>query len=167
MPKIAMAVLLWSFLGSPPAKPSDTIAAIDFFGYAGLDVARVRAALPVHAGDDLTGQTKDLIKRAVLGAVGKDPTDVAVICCDAKGMSLLYIGLPGESYKPFALNPAPSGAELLPKQIVKLDGRETDALYAEFKKGKAEEDDSQGYVLVKDPKARALELQVRRHMGRI
>lgn len=162
MPKLAMAgLLLWGIAGSSSAKPSDKIAAIDFFGYAGLDMAKVRASLPVHVGDELTGLTKNLIQRAVMGALGKEPTDVAVICCDAKGMSLIYVGLPGGSYKPFALNPVPSGADRLPEQIVKLNDRLWDAMEAAVKKGAAEEDDSQGYALTKDPKARSLELQER------
>jgi hypothetical protein len=162
MPKIAMAVLLLlGMAGRQPAKPSDTIADIDFFGYAGLDVAKVRASLPVHSGDVLTEQTKSDIKEAVAGVLGKEPTDVAVICCDAKGMSLVYIGLPGGYYKPFALNPVPSGADRLPKQIVKLNDRLWDAMEAAVKEGAAEEDDSQGYALVKDPKARSLELRER------
>jgi hypothetical protein len=162
MAKLALgAMLLWTVSMGAATKPSDTIGAIDFFGYQGLDVAKVRAALPVHVGDELTGQTKDLINRAVMGVLGKEPTDVAVICCDAKGMSLIYVGLPGKSYKTFTLNPVPSGAARLPEQIVKLDDRTSDALYVAVKKGTAVEDDSQGYALVKDPKARALEMQER------
>src|SRR5277367_7085768 len=124
MAKLAIAaVLLWTMSMSAALKPSDTIGAIDFFGYQGLDVAKVRAALPVHVGDTLTEKTPDQIEAAVAKVIGKEPTDVAQVCCDEKGRSLLYIGLPGGSYKPFALNPAPTGLARLPAEIVELESR--------------------------------------------
>ena len=45
--------------------------------------------------------------QAVAGAFGKEPTDVAAICCDEKGNHLLLIGLPGASNKGFIYNPEP------------------------------------------------------------
>ena len=45
-------------LASAAFGQHNTIGAIDFFGYQGLDVAKVRAALPVHTGDRLSDQTK-------------------------------------------------------------------------------------------------------------
>jgi len=37
------------------------------------------------------------------------------------GRTLIYVGLPGETYKPFVLNPAPTGSERLPVEIVSLE----------------------------------------------
>jgi hypothetical protein len=59
------------------------------------------------------------------------------------------------------LNPAPTGAEHLPPEIVDLSSRADDALYAAVIKGDAAEDDSQGYALTKNPAARALQMQER------
>jgi hypothetical protein len=148
---------------SPPTKPGDTIGPMDFFGYQGLDVVKLRAALPVHVGDKLDRQTKTLIEGAVVGVIGKKPTQVAEVCCDEQGRSLIYIGLPGGTYKPFVLNPAPTGNERLPAEIVSLERQVEAASSAAVKKGggAAEEDDSLGYALTKDPATRALQLQER------
>jgi hypothetical protein len=161
---MALGVLL--LCGAPAqgqVQPSATIGVIDFFGYQGLDVAKVRAALPVHMGDRLSRQTKRLIEDAVERVIGKKPTDVAQVCCDRMGRSLIYIGLPGETYKPFVLNPAPMGRERLPGEILGLAERTMVAMDAAVKKGggAAEEEHSQGYALSKDPATRALQLEMR------
>src|SRR5947209_8790104 len=70
--KIAIGALLSCGLLTPDhAKPSDAAGAINFFGYQGLDVAKVRAALPVQTGDQLNRQTKGLIEDAVQRVIGK------------------------------------------------------------------------------------------------
>jgi hypothetical protein len=163
---VAMAIgapLLWGVLVLGEAAPSDTIGVIDFFGYQGLDVAKVRAALPVRAGDPFTQQTKGLIEDAVARVVGKKPTDVARVCCDGTGRSLIYIGLPGGTYKPFVLDPAPAGPERLPAEILSLQRRAEEARATAVQKGgnAAQEDDSQGYALSKDPAMRAVQMDMR------
>jgi hypothetical protein len=45
------ALLLCGVPARAQTKPSDTIGVIDFFGYQGLDLAKLRTALPVHVGD--------------------------------------------------------------------------------------------------------------------
>jgi hypothetical protein len=163
MAKLALgAVLLWTMSMGAAPKPSDTIGAIDFFGYQGLDVVKVRAALPVHVGDTLTERIPDQVEAAVVRVLGQKPTDVAEVCCDEKGRSLIYVGLPGGSYKPFALNPAPTGSERLPAEIVELEGRTFKAVIAAVEKGTAQEDDSQGYMLLTDPAVRKLQLEERK-----
>ena len=67
------------------------IGEIDFYGYAGLDLDRIRATLPLREGDELSDSDDavlDVIARvreAVKQVVGKPPTDVAAVCCDAQG----------------------------------------------------------------------------------
>jgi hypothetical protein len=160
MSKLAIrALLLWTMSTGAAPKPIGVIGPIDFFGYQGLDVAKVRAALPVHVGDKFTEETQGQIEAAVAGVIGKKPTDVGQVCCDEKGRWLIYIGLPGGSYKPFTLNPAPTGTTQLPVQIVKLSDRASEAWGEAVKKGAAGEDDSQGYSLGQDPALRKLELE--------
>jgi hypothetical protein len=157
------APFLWGVVALGEAAPSDTIGVIDFFGYQGLDVAKVRAALPVREGDPFTRHTKGLIEDAVERVIGKKPTDVARVCCDGKGRLLIYIGLPGGTYKPFVLDPAPAGRERLPAEILSLEQRAEEARAATVRKGgdAAQEDDSQGYALSKDPAMRALQMEMR------
>jgi hypothetical protein len=163
--KVAIGSLLVcasTFVGAQ-AQSTDTVGAIDFYGYQSLDLARIRPVLPVHIGDPLTDQTIQAIQAAVVRAIGKEPTEVAQPCCDAKGRVTIYIGLPGATYQPFALNPAPTGKEGLPPQIIDLDNRIGDAIDAAVHKGgaAATEDDSQGFALVNDPAARELQMQER------
>ena len=81
-------------------NPHDAIGAINFYGYQGLDLAKVRAALPVRVGDPITNQTKKMIEAAIADAIGSKPTQVATVCCDATGRTLVYIGLQGGTYQP-------------------------------------------------------------------
>ena len=143
---------------------AEPVGGIEFFGCQGMDVAAIRQALAVRSGDAYTAETKDLVSRAVLKATGKPPTDIAAVCCDAEGRRLLFIGLAGATSKPLKLNPVPSGASRLPEPFVSLYQRVDRAIEAAVRKGghSAEEDDSQGYALIKDPAARSLQLAARR-----
>ncbi len=158
-----MLLVLLVLLGVMPAIASGRIGDIEFFGYKGLDIAKVRKALPVHEGDAYSDRTKSQVRQAVAGVIGKDSTDVAAICCDDKGNRLLFVGLPGASNIGFAYNPEPKGNERLSSDIMDLYGRLDRALEEAVRKGgqAAEEDDSNGYALVTDPTARSLELAVR------
>ena len=49
-----------------PIFAGDRIGAIDFYGYKGIDVARLRAKLPVHTGDPHSPKTNDAIRQVVL-----------------------------------------------------------------------------------------------------
>jgi len=164
---LLMLVLL--ALGVSPMAALDRrlLGEIDFFGYKGLDLEAIRAALPFHEGetfpppkvhvDELTGQVKLAIKKVI----GRDPTDVAFICCDAKQNAMAYIGLPGDSYRELVFNPVPTGSIRFPKNAVKLSD-ELDSAYAKaVMSGHASEDDSQGYTLSDDPKARKAQLAMR------
>jgi hypothetical protein len=128
-----------------------------------MNLAAVRAALPVHAGSSLTGQTRDQIEMAVVHAIGRKPTDVSEVCCDTLGKTTIYIGLPGRSYRPFAYNLAPAGKDRLPQDIIDLDKRTTNAVVAAIRAGSGSvtEDDSQGYAVINDPAAKAMQMQMR------
>jgi hypothetical protein len=117
----------------------------------------------VHEGDEYSDRTKSEVWQAVADAIGKGPTDVAAICCDEKGSRLLFIGLPGASNKSFTYYPEPKGNERLPAGIMAVYARLDRAIEAAVRRGgqSAEEDDSNGYALMKDPAARALQLAVR------
>jgi hypothetical protein len=156
--------MLWALAsGTALVCATDRIGNIEFFGYKGLDVARIRKAIPVHDGDEYSDVTKSQIRQAVVDAIGKEPTDMAGVCCDEKGDRLLFIGLPGSSNKTFVLHPEPKGTERLPVDIVNLYDRLDHALEAAVRKGGrgAKEDDSKGYALIEDPAARSRQLAVR------
>jgi len=156
--------LLLVLLGAAPAIASDRIGDIEFFGYKGLDMAKIRETLSVHEGDEYSERTESQVRRAVAATIGKEPTGVNAVCCDEKGNRLLFIGLPGASYKSFVYNLEPKGHERLSSGIMTLYGRLDQAIEAAVRRGgqAAGEDDSNGYALINDPAARSLQLAVRR-----
>lgn len=164
MMMLALVVAGAAGLSADDRRPLDEI---DFFGYKGLDLAAVRAALPIHEGDMFPPANvhSDALKRQVSDAVkrviGRPPTDVAFICCDAKQHYMVYIGLPGDSYQAIAFNARPTGSARLPKDAVKLSQQMDDALEKAVMNGHATEDDSAGYSLTDDPKARSVQLAIR------
>lgn len=151
--------------GQAQPEPKIKIGGIYFFGYQadGLDVAKIRDALPVHSGQELNPKEKigPGIRTAVEKLTGHPPTDIALVCCDQKGDYWLYIGLAGKSYKPTTYNPAPQGAARLPADAVKLEEEWSAAFEKATDKGDFGEDDSHGYALAHDPEARAKELAIR------
>jgi hypothetical protein len=137
------------------------IGEIEFFGYSGVDVAAVRKALPVREGGQLSLKN-DRIKDAAKQASGVEPTDVATVCCDAKGESMLYIGL-GKTRGMFAYNPVPTGTSGFPKSVTKLYDETDKATMRAVFKGNAGEDDSKGYSLSVDSKLRSKQLAMREY----
>ena len=140
------------------------IGSIDFFGYAGLNLSQVRAALPLHVGDQFPGSSKTIegIKKAVTSVIGRPPIDVAPVCCDAQGNFMIYIGLPGNSMKPPKYNQLPTGKTRFPAKILDLYKETMDASSAAVLRGDASEDSSRGYALsINDSDLRSKQLAAR------
>jgi hypothetical protein len=137
-------------------------ASAQSFGYSGLDTATIRKALPVHEGDQINRSLKTVngIKAAVKHGFDIEPTDVATVCCDARGESMLYVGL-GKAGGSFAYNPVPTGTSSFPKNITKLYDESENANMRAVQKGNASEDDSKGYSLSADSKFRSKQLAMR------
>ncbi len=57
------------------------IGEINYFGYAGVDIATVRAQLPLHPGDSLTFATfrEEPMKAVITRITGQPPLDYAVL----------------------------------------------------------------------------------------
>jgi len=150
----------------PDRRP---LAAVDFFGYQKLDVAAIRRALPFQEGDSFpppkahTDELKKQVASAIKRVIGREPTDVVFICCDAKQHYLVYVGLPGASYEAIAFNLGPRGNVHLAKAAVKLSDAMDDAWGNAIMNGNGTEEDSAGYTLTNDPKARKAELALREY----
>ncbi len=157
----AAAAMLIILIATQSAKGA--IGDIEFFGYKGVDVSRIRKALPVREGDAYSDEVKSAIRRAIMAEIGKEPSDVVAICCDDRGNRLLFIGLPGDSTRDFAYHPEPKGKERLPGSVIELYKSLDRKLDDAVKRGgdSAREDDSQGYALSNDPSVRELQLSVR------
>jgi hypothetical protein len=151
--------------GVPDRRP---IGEIEFFGYKGLDVERLRAALSLREGDLFPPENSDdnpaeAINRTVRGTLGRDATDVNFTCCDGRQLWMVYIGVPGDTYHAVTFNRAPVGSARLPADVVRLNDELGDAWTKAVMKGNGAEDRSQGFSLLADPVVRALQLQLRRY----
>jgi hypothetical protein len=143
------------------------IGEIDFYGYAGFDLEKVRAALPLREGDDFKDsefvETLDRIRAAITTVIGKPPTDIAVVCCDDQGGQMIYIGLPGKSIRNMPFNPTPKGPVRFPARVIDLYQQTMEASSKDVRKGASKEDDSKGYALSSDPELRAKQLATREY----
>lgn len=170
----ALIVVLAIFLVAPALFAVDVqgrqdesirIGAIDYFGYAGLDLKLVKEKVPLKVGDELSYATfdreREAIQRAIKEATGKPATDVAAVCCDANRHLLIYIGLSGTSSRPLQLNPAPKGNKQLDGSALTLYEQYGEANQYAVRRGVSGEDDSLGYSLATDPAMRKVELAIR------
>jgi hypothetical protein len=142
------------------ATPSEvTIGGIEFFGYKGIDVASVRQSLPVHVGEIMSNDVKARVRNAVR------TTQVSDVCCDENGRTWLYIGLRGASSIAFRYLAKPTGQVRVSPELAQISKERDAALDAAVHKGgeSAQEDDSAGYAMSKDPATRALDLRLREY----
>jgi HEAT repeat protein len=170
---LAMLYVLTCVLWLPPpscvvaSKPDQEteIAAIDFFGYGRLDVNKLRSALPIKAGESLERSQWDSyrsrIEEAIRSATGKPPTDVAPVCCDERGNSIIYIGVAGTSTIVVQHKRTPVGQIRLPAAALKLSKETEDASTKAVLAGRSQEDHSNGYALSTEPELRTKQLQIR------
>jgi hypothetical protein len=139
------------------------VGAINYFGYGGLPLQKVRAALPLHVGDSLTHATfsKKPINDAVLSVIGKLPTDVNVTCCIASQQLEIFIGLSGSTSRPVPSGPIPSANARLDPEGLRLYEQEQPLIGEAAAHGTGGEDDSQGYTISDDPALKAVNLAMR------
>ena len=159
----------WSHApSSAVASKSDektVIANIDLFGYGHLDVVKLRSVLPIQVGESIEQSEwstyRSRIEKAIRSETGKPPTDVALVCCNENGNSMIYIGVAGASSVAVQHKPAPTGKGRLPAAALKLSLETDEALRKAVLAGRTQQDHSNGYALSVDPELRATELQIR------
>jgi hypothetical protein len=173
--KLCVVIIAVNILGIRTVNAQQKrIGLIAFFGQEGFDTARIRHALPFHEGDfvslganekeaaELRDRWKESTKQALRQVIGGDPTDVELVCCSSSGDVLVYIGLPGKSYRPVHYNPRPKGSIRLPLALVQIDDEVGSLLMKAIMQGRGGEDDSEGYALSKDdPPTRSKQLEFR------
>jgi hypothetical protein len=166
-------ILIAILTAAAPAFSQDeslTIGAIDFYGRNGLNVNLIRAALPLREGDQLSRDSKEImvgrVKKAIRRATGREPTDVAPVCCDARGRLVIYIGLRGKSVRQTMYNLSPRGSARLPRAALNVHLDAEQAWLNAMNKGMSGEDDSQGYALSLDPETRTKQLALRAYVAR-
>jgi len=160
--------LLVASLGRAQPQEQRPLGVIDFFGSKGVNVDAVRMALPVHVGDQLPAQItpsvdlQENVAAAVRQAIGRDATDVGLVCCDDRQRWILFIGLPGASSRPIAYRLPPVSSMRLPKEVLQLDA-EWGKAWMDAAAAGATEDDSQGFALSSDPVLRSKQMAMREY----
>jgi hypothetical protein len=160
--------LIIAFIGATGLAPEQhrKIGAIEFFGSSGMDLQRIKTNLPTKEGDELAASadamlaTIEKISESIKQTTGRAATDVEIVCCDIKGQSMIFIGLPGTNVRPLTLNPAPQADARLSPQIVSLYEQIMEAWQDAVLKG-AGSDQSKGYPLSTHPPLRSKQLQAR------
>ncbi|HEU4765737.1 MAG TPA: hypothetical protein VFS77_00145 [Pyrinomonadaceae bacterium] len=142
------------------------IGYIEFFGTSGIELQKVKDSLAAYEGQELSfaklPHLRAEVSRLVQTPFGKEPTDVAPVCCDNQGRWILFVGLQGKNYRTFSYNPAPRGTATLPTHIVDVYRQAMDLIFESIRKG-AIEDRSKGYALSTYPPLRAKQLAMREY----
>jgi hypothetical protein len=160
-PSILLLIILLAVIGFGQSQ-TKRIGAVEFFGYSGIDLDKMKGALPFREGDELSREIVEEKKRQAREAVeritGHPPTDIHMLCCDNQGNLIIYIGLSG---KPIRYHTRPKGIAQLPGNGITLYDRFTKALDEAILKGAAAEDRSKGYALSVYQPLRAIQLEMR------
>jgi hypothetical protein len=176
---LLLVTLLLSLISSGPTKTSAAqaeeqparVGFIDFYGSGGLDVGKVRAALPLREGEAFPTlaalfDMRPRMEEAVRRMTNRPPTDVALVS-PGGGLWLIYVGLPGDSVKSFPHNPAPKGTARLPEAALSVYEEVDDAFGSAMQRGASGEDVSKGYALSSgDAALRAKQLAMHEYAAR-
>lgn len=161
---LLLLIFLLAGVASAQEQQPIRIGEIEFYGAAGVDSERLRAALPFREGEMMSKETGapekiEQAKQAIKQLTGRAPTEIATICCDDRGGLIVFIGLSGQ---PMRYSLPPKGTARFPASVDKLFDEWFKTLTRGIYKGAGEEDWSQGYALSKSyPPLRALQLRIR------
>jgi hypothetical protein len=136
------------------------VAAVEFYGAAPIDPARLRAAFSYHAGDSFEPKRIDRedMPPVFRELIGENRFSVAPIYVpDLRGW-VLYVDLEPAGGSAVTWNPAPTGTEKLPSEVIGLYEHAMDR----FANGGifAGDDTTNGYSISKDPAEREDELKL-------
>src|SRR4051812_1042428 len=117
---IPLLLFLLAHGASRQDKPR-LIGEIEFFGYAGIDLEKVRAALPFHEKENFVSEEYaeklEQARNAIKSVTGRYPTQINGVCCDKLGNEAIFVGLSG---KTITDNPKPHGTTRLPEKALDM-----------------------------------------------
>jgi hypothetical protein len=140
---------------------------IEFFGTSGIEVGKLKSALPVKEGQKVSvDEMPDLvaqIRASIKTQTRKEATDVNTTCCTAQRNWIVYIGLPGKNFASFHYNSRPTGKQRFPDEVATLYRDTLNLLVESLQKPgvDATEDRSKGYALSAYPPLRTKQLAMR------
>jgi HEAT repeats len=145
----------------PGVSNSDLIGIIDFYGLRKVTREQVRKELGLNEGDpvprsaSVVSQVRERLKK-IPGVVD---ARLAMVCCDAEGKTILFVGIEEKGTPHLDFRPPPTMTASLPHEMVETYHRFEEALGEAVRKGDAGDDRSQGHSLMTNPAARALQQQ--------
>lgn len=139
------------------------VGEVYYFGYGGINLAKLRAQMPLHSGDNFSFAAFDgkKIEAAITRVTGKPPTDLSEVCCDEVKHITFYVGVAGTTSRPLPTSTVPTGQDHLAPEAMALYDQSMAALGPAMAAGRSGEDDSQGYMLSNDPALHAINVNMR------
>jgi hypothetical protein len=136
-------------------------ATIDFYGLRTVTEQQVRSVLQLKEGDAVPGEkAAGEIVRRLKTIPNVEDAALDFPCCDEKyGKTILYVGIREKGTPALRFRSAPVGDIRLPAEMLKLEELFYDALGKAVIRGDTADDDSQGYSLMANAEARAVQEQ--------
>lgn len=133
------------------------IGAIDFYGLRTISASEVRALLPFSEGDERdTGFLTDDLKDELAEALQVSRVQMSGVCCMDDGTAIVFVGIDETGSDPIAYHSAPTGDGKLPAEILEAAREFDEASWIAVLNGDADEDDSEGHSMPRNPELRAL-----------
>lgn len=135
-----------------------TIGIIDFYGMNKIPVESLRKALPFKEGDRMhpPSESQAAEWQRQSKALGAIHSSFNFTCCDS-GRVILYVGVQEAGAPTLKLHEEPHGTLRLDEEIVNASSDFDKALGLAVRAGRADEDDTQGHALTRDPVMRAVQ----------
>lgn len=153
----ALLLFLASFASAQPSQ----IAIIDFYGLQKVAEQDIRKHLGVKEGDSVRRINKDIIVKKLTSIPGVQDAHIATVCCDDKeGKWIVFVGIAENKPPAQPYNPAPTGKDSLPREIMAAYNQFLGLLMEGVMSGKATQDESLGHAVLNYPPAKPVQDQL-------
>jgi len=132
------------------------IGIIDFYGLRRLTAEQLRNALTFKVGDLITfGDVSffEASKQRLMMVSGVARASIEMVCC-ADGRPVVFVGIEEKNAPVMQFRPAPTGSSRLPPEVLRAGTEFNQLVMNSVFSGHAEEDDSEGHLLLLDAAAR-------------
>lgn len=133
------------------------ISAVQVFGLRKVSAEKISSALDLKPGDSLPPREQAEARIAKVQGVVR--SSVEAVCCFERGM-VLYVGIEEKNSPHTEFHPAPTGDDAIPQDLAAIYDSVLEATAASMRSHNADEDLTNGYSLLADPKGRAEQEQL-------
>ncbi len=155
--KYSLAAALLCLNAAAQIRP--TIGIIDTYGNKSLSSDKLLKELKIVEGDPLPPSKGDL-EEALAAIKGVTRANIEAICCE-QGKAIFYVGVEERGRPHLEIRDTPKNETLkLPDDVAAIYPKWVEAIAEATRKGDTREDWSQGFALLDEPGARAIQLQL-------